>query len=208
MNSIKAFFNWIGSHFLVSYAVYWDTKSTQLSFVAKNCKDHHPAWEFLLVFFFGLLRELIVLCVRALLQKRKDGDLSVEDFLSFSSEMKSCFKYIYIYSQITSYTFVIINFHLVLLRNNLKLAQSAVYKLNEDFTHSVRWLRMGEDFTHSVSWLRYIFLLKCLQFTRMSSLYMRYIFSSLFLEIHQRVKAGIFSFKISIRAFKVCPKSH
>ena len=69
-------------------------KTDAAKFVAKNYKDHHQAWELLLVFFFGFLRELIVLYIRAQLQKCKDGDLSIEDFLSFSSEMKSYPNYI------------------------------------------------------------------------------------------------------------------
>ena len=122
MNSIKAFFelNWVPFLSKLCYLMGYKTDAAQ--FAAKNCKDHHQAWELLLVFFFGSLRELIVLYIRARLQKRNDGDLSVEEFQSFSSEMKSCPNYIYMYSQITNYTFVIINFHMALRRNNLKLA--------------------------------------------------------------------------------------
>ena len=108
-------------------------KTDAAKFVAKNYKDHHQAWELLLVFFFGFLRELIVLYIRAQLQKCKDGDLSIEDFLSFSSEMKSYPNYIYMCSQITNYTFAIIDFRMALWRNNLKLARSAVCKLSDMF---------------------------------------------------------------------------
>ena len=122
MNSIKAFFelNWVPFLSKLCYLMGYKTDAAQ--FAVKNCKDQHQAWELLLVFFFGSLRELIVLYIRARLQKRNDGDLSVEEFLSFSSEMKSCPNYIYMYSQITNYTFVMINFHMALRRNNLKLA--------------------------------------------------------------------------------------
>ena len=131
MNSIKALFelNWVP--FLSKLCYFMGYKTDAAQFVAKNCKDHHQAWELLLVFFFGSLRELIVLYVRARLQKRKDGDLSIEDFLSFSSEMKSYPNYIYMCSQITNCIFAIINFRMALRRNNLKLAQSAVYKLSD-----------------------------------------------------------------------------
>ena len=133
MNSIKAFFelNWVPFLSKLCYLMGYKTDAAQL--VAKNCKDHHQAWELLLVFFFGSLRELIVLYVRARLQKRKDGDLSIEDFLSFSSEMKSYPNYIYMCSQITNYTFAIIDFRMALRRNNLKLARSSVYKLSDMF---------------------------------------------------------------------------
>ena len=58
---------------------------------------------------------------------------SVEDFLPFSSEIKSCPNLIYMCSQITNYTFAIINFRMTLRRNNLKLVQSAAYKLSDMF---------------------------------------------------------------------------
>ena len=47
--------------------------------------------------------------------------------------MKSYPNSIYTCSQITNYTFAIINFRMALRRNNLKLAQSAVYKLSDMF---------------------------------------------------------------------------
>ena len=133
MNSIKAFFelNWVPFLSKLCYLMGYKTDAAHV--VAKNCKDDHQAWELLLVFFFGSLRELIVLYVRARLQKRKDGDLSIEDFLSFSSEMKSYPNYIYMCSQITNYIFAIINFRMSLRRNNLKLAESAVYKVSDMF---------------------------------------------------------------------------
>ena len=59
MNSIKAFFelNWVPFLSKLCYLMGYKTDAAQL--VAKNCKDHHQAWELLLVFFFGSLRELI-----------------------------------------------------------------------------------------------------------------------------------------------------
>ena len=108
-------------------------KTDAAQFVGKKCKDLHKTWELLLVLFFCSLRELIGLYVKARLQKRKNGDLSVEDFLSFSSEMKNCPNYTYMYRQITDYTFAINNFCMALRRNNLELAQSAVYKLSDMF---------------------------------------------------------------------------
>ena len=100
-------------------------KTEAAQFVAKKCKDHHQAWEMILIFFFGSLRELIVLYVRS--RKRNgNNELSVEDFLSFTSEMKEKPNFIYLCNQVINYAFAIINFRMALRRNNLKFAHSAV----------------------------------------------------------------------------------
>ena len=75
----------------------------------------------------------IVIYVRVKLQKCEDTDLNVEDFLSLSSEVESCPNYIHMCSQVTNYTFAIINFRMALRWNNMKLAQNAVYKLSDMF---------------------------------------------------------------------------
>ena len=110
MNSIKSFFELNWKPFLSKLCYLMGYKTDAAQFVARRCKDHHQAWEFLLIFFFGLLRKLIVIYARAKLQKCEDMDLIVEDFLSFSSEMESCPNYIYMCSQVTNYTFAIYQF--------------------------------------------------------------------------------------------------
>ena len=130
MNSMKSFFELNWEPFLSKLCYLMGYKTDAVQFVAKKMQR---SWELLLIFFFGSLRESVVLYVRAKLQKCEDMDLNVEDFLSFSSEMESPPNYIYMCSQVTNYNFAIINFSMAKQRNNMKLTQSAVYKLSDMF---------------------------------------------------------------------------
>ena len=136
MNALKALFylNWIPYLSKLTHQIAYKTDSAQ--YVAKKCKDHHQSWEFLLIFFFGSLRELITLYVRNEIesnQRKEEQSFNVEGFLAFTSKMENCPNYIHLFSQVINYAFAIINFRMAMRRNNLRLAQSAVYKLSNLF---------------------------------------------------------------------------
>ena len=60
-------------------------KTDAAQFVAKKCKDHHQAWELLLIFFYSL-QELILLPIREEMQSSNQPNLSGEGFLSFTGQ--------------------------------------------------------------------------------------------------------------------------
>ena len=136
MNALKAFFelNWVPYLSRMTYLMGYKSDSAQ--YTAKKCSDHHQSWEFLLIFFFGSLRELITLYVRNEIESNTDEDkrsFNVEGFLAFTKNMDQCPNYIHLLSQVMNYAFAVINFRMALRRNNLKLAQSAMYKLSDLF---------------------------------------------------------------------------
>ena len=72
MKSIKAFSerNWVPFPSKLCYLMGYKTMAAQL--VGKKCKDHHQAWELLLVFFFGSLRELFCMSEHGCKNARMD----------------------------------------------------------------------------------------------------------------------------------------
>ena len=64
MNSIKSFFELNWDTFLGKLCDVMGFKSEAARYVAKTCKDHHKAWELILIFFFASLRELVTVYVR------------------------------------------------------------------------------------------------------------------------------------------------
>ena len=135
MNSIKAFFELNWEPYLSKLCFLMGYKTDAAQFIAKKCKDHHQAWELLLIIFvclFVLLREF-VLYIREEIQPSNQPNLSAEEFLSFTSRKKSNPNHIHLCRQITIYPFAIINFWMAQHRNNIKLAQSAVCKLSDVF---------------------------------------------------------------------------
>lgn len=129
MNSIKSFFELNWDTFLSKLCYSMGYKSEAAQYVAKTCKDHHKAWELLITFFFGALRELITVYVREMKMSSPNSNLSAAGFFEFTKSKTNDPNFLYLFSQVTTYAFAIINFRMGMRRNNYKVALSAVHKL-------------------------------------------------------------------------------
>ena len=125
MNSIKAFFELNWDTFLSQLCEVMGYKSEAAKHVAKTCKDHHKAWELILIFFLGTLRELITVYAREM----GDAPLSTNGFFQFTKEKSNNPNFLYIFSQVATYAFAIVNFRMGMRRNNHMVMLSAVSKI-------------------------------------------------------------------------------
>ena len=129
MNSIKAFFELNWEVFLSDLCEVMGYKSETAKYVAKTCKDHHKAWELIMIFFLGTLRELVTIYVR----EKRDSVHSTTGFFEFTKSKANNPNFIYMFSQIATYAFAIINFRMGMRRNNHMVMLSAVNKVNGVF---------------------------------------------------------------------------
>ena len=129
MNSIKSFFELNWDTFLGKLCDAMGFKSEAAKYVAKACKDHHKAWELILIFFFASLRELVTVYVRETKSSSPDATLSAAGFFQFTKTKSNKPSFLYLFSQVTNYAFAIINFRMGIRRNNYKVTLSAVHKL-------------------------------------------------------------------------------
>ena len=137
MNSVKSFveLNWIP--FFSQLSEVLGFRSEKAKYVAKACRDHHKAWQMILMFYFGSLKELCTVYVRDLISSVNDpeGELhpTPEGFLEYCSTKAANHNFMYLLNQVTLYAQAIINYRMALRRNNNKLALSAIYKLSSLF---------------------------------------------------------------------------
>ena len=129
MNSIKSFFELNWETFLEKLCDVMGYKSEPAKYVAKTCKDHHKAWELILIFFFASLRELVTIYVRETKSSPSANSLSASGFFEFTKIKTKNPSFLYLFSQVTTYAFAIINFRMGVRRNNYKVTLSAVHKL-------------------------------------------------------------------------------
>ena len=140
MNSIKSFveLNWVPLFSRLSELLGF--KSEKAKFIAKACRDHHKAWQMILMFYFGSLKELCTIYVRDFLNQtrhHRDGQdkslSSPEGFFEYCKAKTNSPNFMYLLNQVTLYAQAIVNYRMALRRNNSDLALSAIYKLSSLF---------------------------------------------------------------------------
>ena len=142
MNSIKSFveLNWVP--FFSHLSERLGFKSEKAQYIAKVCRDHHKAWQMVLMFYFGSLRELCTVYVRDILMGNYPPVTdtatvqhpSPEGFLTYChTEKSNNANFTYLLNQVALYAQAIINYRMALRRNNSFLALAAIHKLSTLF---------------------------------------------------------------------------
>ncbi|XP_071139288.1 uncharacterized protein [Mytilus edulis] len=132
MNVIKSFFELNWTPFLEKMCEIMQFTSDNAKNFAKTCKDHHVAWQLLLVFHTTSLKEMVVPFVRYMM---KQGEMPTPDkYLLFYKEfMSSNPRWAYLHLQVFRFSQAIINLRMGVRRNNSCLVQSAKFHLKELF---------------------------------------------------------------------------
>ena len=132
MNIIKSFFelNWIP--FLEKMCEILKFNSENAKYFAKTCKDHHVAWQLLLVFHTTALKEMVVPFVRLMIQQ-KETPTPEKYLIFFKTIMSSNPRWAYLHVQVLRFSQAIINLRMGIRRNNSDLVRSAKFHLKELF---------------------------------------------------------------------------
>ncbi|VDI27589.1 Hypothetical predicted protein, partial [Mytilus galloprovincialis] len=132
MNVIKSFFELNWTPFLEKMCEIMQFTSDNAKNFAKTCKDHHVAWQLLLVFHTTSLKEMVVPFVRYMM---KQGECRHQINISYFIR-NSCRQirdgHIYI-CRFFRFSQAIINLRMGVRRNNSCLVQSAKFHLKELF---------------------------------------------------------------------------
>lgn len=116
-------------------------RSEAAQFVAKKCSDNHKAWQMILIFYIGSLKELIVTYLRDVLSgvfprqtpPFSTSHPSAEGFFSYCKSKRDNPNFMYLVEQVTTYCQAIVNLRMAMRRNNQLLSLSATHKISEIF---------------------------------------------------------------------------
>ena len=129
--------NWI--HLISKLDDILGFRSDKEKYIAKACRDHHKAWQMILMFYFGSLKELCVSYVRDIHtgtfcdEQAGVTQPSPEGFFKYCGTKANNANFIYLLTQVTLYAQAIINYRMSLRRNNFDLGMSAIHKLSSLF---------------------------------------------------------------------------
>lgn len=132
MNVIRAFFelNWVP--FLKKMCEILGFKTERAQAFAKTCKDHHLAWQLLLIFHTAATRELVLPYVRACI--RMNETPSTSGYMQyFKTNQAANPNHSYLHTQVFRFSQAIINLRMAIRKNNATLAHSAKFHTKELF---------------------------------------------------------------------------
>ncbi|CAC5389991.1 unnamed protein product [Mytilus coruscus] len=132
MNVIKSFFELNWTPYLESMCELLNFTTDNAKTFAKTCKDHHVAWQLLLVFHTTAMKEMVLPFVRKMILSKESP--TPETYLTFYKEVLSNNpRWKNLHLQVFRFSQAIINLRMGVRRNNSDLVHSAKFHLKELF---------------------------------------------------------------------------